>query len=436
MADSDKNILITPKTGVATDLPSVVYTGFDNDPVTLEIKDDNTLMWRTSTDVLFSVTPFSVDDSAFAFHGPSGIPQIQGKNDGTVLISTYYGATVIGKITGRPLTVNYEETGRTTIGYTPDEITAKSNISVTGNFQSSLHVRGQGAGGYNAICLTNVTTNNTNKGSCITSLHYNNDGNVKPWMALGTWSTSTENIIYLGGGGWSMPDATEVRFYTGTSATTDGAASLRWKVINDGHFLPHADRTYNIGSSDRRVNDIYADGIIFNYNTNSGNTGGANSISGSDRYVSRNTAVSYSSNMYGQWPQKHLGRFELRGYTAGNQAGGQYLHLKINQPMSSNMMFWRAEGYLYNRGNIWSRAGCYPYAPSNSILSLYINNAGNQTIDTMYRASDGYLVVRFNRGSTGYSEGRFDFWLSGHSNGSYTGKDVIGIGYTDSTSFF
>ena len=307
-------------------------------------------------------------------------------------------------------------------GQTPGSLTIHGNVSVSG---------------YNCITLVgNSTANNTDKGGVISAMSHNT-GNP-PYSLIGGWSTSTENIVYLGGGGWgsNSTEASVVRFYTGSAQTNGGRATHRWTFNSSGHLEPASDNSYTLGTSNNRLQNIYTRQIEFNYNTSSGNNGGANSMRGSDRYVSRNTAQSYGTNMYGQWPQKHLGRFELRGYTAGAQAGGQYLHVKTNQPMSSNMMFWRAEGYIYNRGNIWARAGCYPYAPSNSILALNINNSAPCTLDTMYRSSDGYLVVRFNRQSTGYNEGRFDLWLSGHGNGSYAGKDVIGIGYTDSTSFF
>jgi hypothetical protein len=307
-------------------------------------------------------------------------------------------------------------------GQTPGSLTIHGNVSTSG---------------YNCITLVGSSTaNNTNKGGNISSMAHNTSN--PPYVLLGGWATSSENILYLGGGGWgsNSAESTTIRFYSGSGQGNSARATHRWNVESSGHFVPTSDNSYQVGSSNNRLNNLYTRQINFTYNTSSGNTGGANSIYGLDRYVSRNTAQSYGSNMYGQWPQKHLGRFELRGYTAGSQAGGRYLHVKINQPMSSNMMFWRAEGYLYNRGNIWARAGCYPYAPSNSILSLYINNSGNSTISTMYRASDGYLVIRFDRNSTGYSEGRFDLWLSGHGNGSYAGKDVTGIGYSDSTSFF
>ena len=307
-------------------------------------------------------------------------------------------------------------------GETPGTLTIHGNVSTSA---------------YNCITLVgNTTATNNSKGGNISAMSYNTSN--PPWVVIGAWSTSSQNIVYLGGGGWggNSTEATVVRFYSGSAQTNGGRATHRWTVNSSGHLEPTSDNAYILGTSNNRLQNIYTRQIEFNYNTSSGNTGGANSMKGSDRYVSRNTAQSYGTNMYGQWPQKHLGRFELRGYTAGNQAGGRYLHVKTNQPMSSNMMFWRAEGYIYNRGNIWARAGCYPYAPSNSILALNINNSASCTIDTMYRSSDGYVVVRFDRKSTGYNEGRFDLWLSGHGNGSYAGKDISAVGYTDSTSFF
>lgn len=162
-----------------------------------------------------------------------------------------------------------------------------------------------------------------------------------------------------------------------------------------------------------------------------------NAISGTTEFISRNATVSTNSAMFGQWPQKHLGRYELRGYTAGGQAGGQYLHLRTTIPCGSNMTFIRAEGYLYNNANIWGRAGFYPY--NGTVINIHINNSGSSLIDGIYPSNGGggsnnKACIRFNRNSTGYSEGRFDLWLSGHSDGQYAGYEVDGIVYTDSNS--
>lgn len=144
-----------------------------------------------------------------------------------------------------------------------------------------------------------------------------------------------------------------------------------------------------------------------------------------------------ASGTSGGWPHKHLGRFQLRGYTAGSQPGGQYLHIRTNIPCTSYMTFWRAEGYLYNNGNIWSRAGCYPY--NDTVINIFINNSGSSLIDGFYASSQGgggnnRLCIRLNRQGTGYSEGRFDLWCSGHSDGDYGYVDVERFVYTDSAS--
>lgn len=286
---------------------------------------------------------------------------------------------------------------------------------------------------YNALMLTSSTSNNASKGAAITGAPYNFSN--PPWVGLGLWSTDTQNIVYLGGGGWgNSAEANELRFYSGSSQGDSARAGHRWTLNSSGHFIPTTDNSFNLGDSSNRIANVFPRTINFTYNTSSGHTGGANSIRGLDRFVSVSTAQSFSTLTYGQWPQKFLGKFQLRGYTAGGQLGGQYLHVKINQTMSSNMMFMRAEGYLYNNANIWARAGCYPYAPSDSILNIHINNSGSSTLDAIYRATDGYMVVRFNRNSTGYSEGVFDFWMAGHGDGSYSGKDIIAVAYSDSAT--
>jgi hypothetical protein len=289
--------------------------------------------------------------------------------------------------------------------------------------------------GYNALMLTNSTATNTDKGASITGAPYNFSN--PPWVGYGQWATSNENIVYLGGGGWGeTAEATILRFYSGSGQGISARATHRWTLNSSGHLVPTADNSYNLGDSSNRIATIFPRSIDFTFNTSSGNFGGPNSIRGLDRFVSVNTAQSFVTDMYGQWPQKHVGRFQFRGFTAGGQLGGQYLHIKFNQPMSSNMMFFRAEGYLYGSRNIWARAGCYPYGPSNSILNIHINNSGFSTLEAMYRSSDNFLVLRFNRQSTGYSEGVFDLWVSGHGNSSYAGIDITAVGYTDSTEFF
>ena len=69
MADSDKDISITPNTGVASTHPKITFTGKDNSPVDLKILDDNSLSFEGVQGQVFSISPilnsgdiFSVND--------------------------------------------------------------------------------------------------------------------------------------------------------------------------------------------------------------------------------------------------------------------------------------------------------------------------------------------------------------------------------------
>lgn len=67
MANADKNIVITPNVGAASQ-PSIVFTGFNAVPVTLKVTDDGSLSFEASAGQLFSITNnlvgtvFSVND--------------------------------------------------------------------------------------------------------------------------------------------------------------------------------------------------------------------------------------------------------------------------------------------------------------------------------------------------------------------------------------
>ena len=109
---------------------------------------------------------------------------------------------------------------------------------------------------YNAICLTHNTSNNGNKGSTITGAPYSSSN--PPWTAFGVWSTNSENNIYIGGGGWgNQAEATQIWFFTGSGQGNNARGTRRWNMTSAGNFEPHADASYNIGSTSNRVNNIY-----------------------------------------------------------------------------------------------------------------------------------------------------------------------------------
>lgn len=94
MANSDKNITIRPETNAAAQ-PSVVYTGFDNNPITLTVLDDNTLSWESSAGQLFSITP-SLTGTIFSVNDVSGVPSIEVEDTGLVKIAPFSGNVLIG----------------------------------------------------------------------------------------------------------------------------------------------------------------------------------------------------------------------------------------------------------------------------------------------------------------------------------------------------
>lgn len=104
MADSDKNIIITPNRG-ATSQPSVVFTGQGNDPITVRVLDGTTgtgltaggaLSFEGSAGQLFSVVNRLGTGSIFSVNDISGIPSIDVDANGTVEFAPFTGYVAIG----------------------------------------------------------------------------------------------------------------------------------------------------------------------------------------------------------------------------------------------------------------------------------------------------------------------------------------------------
>lgn len=95
MADSDKNILITPNRGSATDLPKIDFTGADPNTITLSVLDDATLSFSGSSGQLFSISD-NLDGTIFSVNDVSGIPSIEVDDDGTVRVAEFAGNLLVG----------------------------------------------------------------------------------------------------------------------------------------------------------------------------------------------------------------------------------------------------------------------------------------------------------------------------------------------------
>ena len=104
MANSDKNILITPHVGGVTQ-PNIVFTGQGNDPITLRVLDGATgtgltsggaLSFEGSAGQLFSIVNRLGTGSIFSVNDISGIPSIDVDASGRIVFAGFTGNVGIG----------------------------------------------------------------------------------------------------------------------------------------------------------------------------------------------------------------------------------------------------------------------------------------------------------------------------------------------------
>jgi hypothetical protein len=131
MANSDKNILITPNTGATTANPTIRFTGSDNVPITLRVLDTATVGLEGSVGQLFSVTN-SLTGTIFSVNDVSGIPSIEVFDTGLVRINQYNGSTIVGNL------VNNINTTAKTAAYQLTVADANTVIQMNGAFAFNL----------------------------------------------------------------------------------------------------------------------------------------------------------------------------------------------------------------------------------------------------------------------------------------------------------
>ena len=104
MANSDKNIVITPNIGSATDNPKVVFSGADSSTAAQDITlyayptDNGTISFEGSAGQLFSITN-DLTGTIFSVNDVSGIPSIEVDADGTIRLAEFGGNVLIGTAT-------------------------------------------------------------------------------------------------------------------------------------------------------------------------------------------------------------------------------------------------------------------------------------------------------------------------------------------------
>ena len=153
MANSDKNIIITPNIGSTTADPSIVFSGANGatGPQNITLKayplSNGTLSFEGSAGQLFSITN-SLTGTLFSVNDVSGMPSIEVMDTGDVKVAQYSGNVGIG--TGTPNT----------------KLSVNGTITTTallvGNSTVNTQLSGNGlilTAGANSIQLTNGTSN-------------------------------------------------------------------------------------------------------------------------------------------------------------------------------------------------------------------------------------------------------------------------------------
>lgn len=94
MANSDKNIVITPNRGGATE-PTIVFTGFNNSPITLRVLDDGSVSFEGTAGQLFTLSD-GLTGTLFSVNDVSGLPLIEVLDNGDVEIAHFSGRLIAG----------------------------------------------------------------------------------------------------------------------------------------------------------------------------------------------------------------------------------------------------------------------------------------------------------------------------------------------------
>tara|TARA_B100000427_G_scaffold329071_1_gene343948 strand:- start:900 stop:4601 length:3702 start_codon:yes stop_codon:yes gene_type:complete len=222
MADSHKNIVITPNNNVATSLPNIVFTGYENDPMTMNVTDgvsggNKGIDITGSEGQVFNITPELNTGSFFRANDISGLPAIEAKSDGKLIFNQF-------------------NQGNVGIG-TDSPSNTYQGLEIYGT-NPSLRLKGSGASSWNWIEF--VTSSGTNN------------------FSLGV----NQTIPYFGikaGAGMDSPDfridSNGRMAVNGDVSSTGGGQTARFHINNGaGEY-----GIKFIGSAAGTVNLLYAD---------------------------------------------------------------------------------------------------------------------------------------------------------------------------------
>jgi hypothetical protein len=132
MANSDKDILITPNKGT-TSLPELSFVGQVNSPIKLRVLDDNTLSFQGSAGQLFSINNNLTTGTIFAVSDVSGVPSLSVDASGYLNAVPFNGVLTVGSNNstyGNTAKVAAEIRGRASGGEDPVALSTTPNGSL------------------------------------------------------------------------------------------------------------------------------------------------------------------------------------------------------------------------------------------------------------------------------------------------------------------
>ena len=212
MANSDKNIVITPAIGSTTADPQIVFSGASSTlgPQNITLKayatSNGTLSFEGSAGQLFSITN-SLTGTIFSVNDVSGIPSIEVLDDGDVKLAQYTGNVLLGTGTDNTtdkLQVNGSitstvlkssiATGTAPLTVASTTRVANLNVATAGTadtFTTARTINGTSFNGSANITITANTTNALTIGTGLSGTSFNGSSAVT--VALATAYGDTTN---------------------------------------------------------------------------------------------------------------------------------------------------------------------------------------------------------------------------------------------------
>lgn len=136
MANSDKNLVITPNVGSSTGDPTITFSGADSSLGAQSLQariyptGNGTLSFEGSAGQLFSVTN-SLTGTIYSVNDVSGLPSIEVFDTGVVRLARYSGRVIIGNIT---------DNGTDTLQFATGTSISLPNINSSGNVTATRFI--------------------------------------------------------------------------------------------------------------------------------------------------------------------------------------------------------------------------------------------------------------------------------------------------------